>query len=252
MFGVNPDGSVVISRTTPTGREIALADAATGDILRSIVDVPGDENVYHAAVDPSGRRLLYLAGRTDRVPLRQITIGDDLPVELPVTVRGAEWLFAGVTPELDSLPPASVPEASVPLLKVPVSTLPPAGEPPADEAAARAAAIEVFSFVYGPWTTVAEVSPFLDDAHDQEGLQALVDETNRRFPGAPAGQSADIREVRFTSPTSAVVRYDYTSGIGGLFPNRVGEVVLVDGTWKVTRATVCNDSLEIAGLPCPP
>lgn len=133
-----------------------------------------------------------------------------------------------------------------------VPALPPAGDQPPDEEAARQAVIDVFRIVYGRWTRVEEISPYLDDPHDPEALQALVDETNRVFPGARAGQSANVVEVRFTSPTRAVVQYDYLSGTGLRFSNRVGEVVLIDGTWKVTRVTVCNDSQELAGLPCPP
>lgn len=47
----------------------------------------------------------------------------------------------------------------------------------------------------------------------------------------------------------------YTIGLPGYsvpeFPNRIGRVVLVDGVWKVTRDTLCND-LSLGGGVCVP
>jgi hypothetical protein len=46
----------------------------------------------------------------------------------------------------------------------------------------------------------------------------------------------------------------YTSVLPGYsipeIPNRIGRVVLVDGTWKVTRETACSD-LALGGVICP-
>lgn len=56
--------------------------------------------------------------------------------------------------------------------------------------------------------------------------------------------------MRFVSPTQAVVLYDLADA-NGRWPDRIGGAKLVDGAWKVARATVCND-LTLGGVQCPP
>jgi len=36
-----------------------------------------------------------------------------------------------------------------------------------------------------------------------------------------------------------------------VFPDRLGQAVLVDGAWKLTRETICADLL-LASAACPP
>ena len=48
----------------------------------------------------------------------------------------------------------------------------------------------------------------------------------------------------------AAIKYHWdVPGYGTSFYNRFGEVVLVDGTWKVTRASMCQD-FALAGTYC--
>jgi hypothetical protein len=89
-----------------------------------------------------------------------------------------------------------------------------------------------------------------DDSTDQEALrqQILV-----HFPQVPLDKiTARVEEVRFLNRTTAAVRY--TIVLPGYsipeIPNRIGRVVLVDHTWKVTRDTACND-LALGGVTCP-
>ncbi len=61
-------------------------------------------------------------------------------------------------------------------------------------------------------------------------------------------RSATIDELVFTTPAEAWFRYSIDTP-GNDFDNRYGIAVLVDGVWKITRATVCQD-LSLAGGDC--
>ena len=63
----------------------------------------------------------------------------------------------------------------------------------------------------------------------------------------PAPQ-ATIAELVFTAPDEAWFRYSIDTP-GNDFDNRYGIAVAVDGVWKITRSTVCQD-LSLAGGDC--
>jgi len=67
------------------------------------------------------------------------------------------------------------------------------------------------------------------------------------YADVAATTTATIREVSFDRPDHAWFRYQLSVGFG----DRTGEAVLVDGRWKVTRATVCAD-YALANVTCPP
>lgn len=86
--------------------------------------------------------------------------------------------------------------------------------------------------------------------HEIEAREQILD----NFPEVPLDQvSVRVEEVRFLNPATAAVRY--TIVLPGYnipeFPNRIGEAVLFDGRWKVTRATLCQD-FQLGGVTCPP
>jgi hypothetical protein len=68
------------------------------------------------------------------------------------------------------------------------------------------------------------------------------------FEEAAASAEAIVEELVFTTPTEAWFRYriETTSGI---FDKRFGIAVNVDGVWKITRNTICQD-LQLAGGDC--
>jgi hypothetical protein len=68
------------------------------------------------------------------------------------------------------------------------------------------------------------------------------------FAEDAAGASATIDELVFTAPDEAWFRYSIDTP-GNDFDNRYGIAVLVDGVWKITRSTVCQD-LSLAGGDC--
>ncbi len=125
----------------------------------------------------------------------------------------------------------------------PPPALPEPGEQPADPATAEAQITDVMARIY-------------DAANDDEGLvtddTGLAEAREQVAEGGFAGEAdsaqATIEELVFTSPTEAWFRYRIdTNGVG--LRDRYGIAQFVDGSWKVTRDTVCQD-LSMAGGDC--
>jgi hypothetical protein len=130
----------------------------------------------------------------------------------------------------------------------PPPALPDAGEQPADPGAADAEIRAAMSTLYGIVGTGEFGSDLIDDttgvAEAREQVQA------GGFAGDAASATADIVELVFTTPTEAWFRYSIDTD-GNDFDDRYGIAVFVDGVWKVTRSTVCQD-LSLAGGDCGP
>lgn len=130
----------------------------------------------------------------------------------------------------------------------PPPALPDAGEQPADPVAAEAEIRAAMSTLYGIVGTGEIGSDLIDDttgvAEAREQVQA------GGFSDDAASAVATIDELVFTTPTEAWFRYAIDTD-GNDFDNRYGIAVLVDGVWKVTRSTVCQD-LSLAGGDCGP
>ena len=66
-------------------------------------------------------------------------------------------------------------------------------------------------------------------------------------------QGANVTSVTFTSPTTAQVTYQLLNGTQVLLPAASGQAVLVNGTWRVSKATFCtlvtlgNNNQPVAG-----
>jgi hypothetical protein len=126
----------------------------------------------------------------------------------------------------------------------------PDGPPPRDEAQARNEVIRAIEVATAGSSTDAER---LASIQDSEGQVELRQEVLVHFPQVPLDSiTARVEEVRFLNRTTAAVRY--TILIPGYsipeFPDRIGRVVLDDGTWKATRETACAD-LALGGVTCP-
>jgi hypothetical protein len=126
----------------------------------------------------------------------------------------------------------------------PPPELPAPGEQPADAGADEAAIIELMSVIYGD-----------DDGDNQERIDDLTGVAEARdqireggFEEAAASAEAIVEELVFTSPTEAWFRYRIETTTG-IFSERYGIAVLIDGTWKITRNTICQD-LSMAGGDC--
>lgn len=128
-------------------------------------------------------------------------------------------------------------------------TMPEPGEPPADEASAREQIEELFSG-YGGQDPDIEV-----DEHERPNVWRDAD---RRFREEHPDYLAWAKEsylvpleIVFTAPDRATVRYDIRSDDPDI-PSpgqRLGEAVLIDGTWKVSIETSCAD-IALAGIEC--
>lgn len=123
----------------------------------------------------------------------------------------------------------------------------PGPEQPADPEAARAAVTDVFARAYAG-LDAEQRGEVIDDP---SGLDTVLDELAAGpFVEQVERARAEVREIVFVSATRAAVRYDIVIEDSSTFGDRLGEAVLVDGAWKVTRATVCRD-ITLAGATCP-
>jgi len=129
------------------------------------------------------------------------------------------------------------------------NTLPAAGaEQPADPAAAEAEIEANFDSLYGNPDDDVDRSNVIDDS---SGLDVVMDQLRDNGFGDEAESAAvTIQELVFTSPEEAVFRYTLTTPAAN-FGGQIGRARLLDGTWKITRATLCQD-LAKAGATCPP
>ena len=125
----------------------------------------------------------------------------------------------------------------------------PGPEQPADVAAARQAVTDAFLLAHGAH----------DESQDQQ-MAAIDDPTD--FPtywnDLATGPFKDevnaavvgLDDVVFETATRAAIKYHWdVPGYNMSFANRFGEVVLVDGTWKVTRESMCQD-FALASVQC--
>lgn len=128
------------------------------------------------------------------------------------------------------------------------AALPAAGPGPADPSASRTAIAAAFDVAYD---FTAPPGRRQDAVDDPGGLVGPVGEiTTGSYAGIAATVEVDIVEIVFTSPTKASVLYDLIGVPGTFGTGRIGEARLIDGHWKVTRATVCAD-LALAQVSCP-
>jgi hypothetical protein len=133
------------------------------------------------------------------------------------------------------------------------TTLPPPGtEQPADPAAARAAIERLYGHGYDEITMDERLARIDDPSGMREVFEQLQ---SGPYGSVVEGSTVVLKDLVFLSPTRAAVLTDtqVPTYPAGAFANQVGEVVLVAGTWKNTRATVCA-ALENggSGVSCPP
>jgi hypothetical protein len=128
----------------------------------------------------------------------------------------------------------------------PPPALPDAGEQPADPAAAEAEIGAAMTALYDSTVLLDEDVVYLDDP---TGVAEARDEVAAGSYSNEASSSvAVVEELVFTTPTESWFRYRIdTDGVG--LTDRYGIAVQLDGTWKITRSTVCQD-LSMAGGDC--
>ena len=88
----------------------------------------------------------------------------------------------------------------------------------------------------------------LEAIDDPRGLpEAYAELTAGPYAAQAATTTAAVGEISFDRPDHAWFHYVLSVGFGP----RTGQASLVDGRWKVARATVCAD-LALAEVTCPP
>jgi hypothetical protein len=131
----------------------------------------------------------------------------------------------------------------------PPPELPEPGVQPANADATQDIIVERFDLL---WSIDVAREDKPDDLLDSwEGVAAAIDQVM-------AGGLADVARTSrrtitgfvFTSPTQAWFRYDIITAMGE-FTDRFGYANLVDGTWRLGRAVICQD-LALAGVQCEP
>lgn len=98
-FGITADGLVLVSKSSAGNRypshdeyELAFVDAAKDGVTRSIVST-GEFDVYDAALDPSGRHIVY-ANFSTPPQVERITIGADEAASLEAESIYTAWVPA--------------------------------------------------------------------------------------------------------------------------------------------------------------
>jgi hypothetical protein len=123
----------------------------------------------------------------------------------------------------------------------------PTGPQPEDPVAARTGVVQAFDRTYGGDAAVSSGAPVLIDRPD--GLDEVTERARRGSQGKYIGTTtAVVTQVSFDRPDHAWVLYELRYE-GNTINRRRGQAVLVDGTWKVTRETVCAD-LALAQATC--
>lgn len=155
--------------------------------------------------------------------------------------RGAATRPAGSPPLPDAEPACTAP-----------TVLPaPGPEQPADPTASRLAIEAAWAQALTPGAAPAAENPAIDDPRG-------VEDARRELLDGPldaevlASVRIRVADVVFADPSTAYVRYEVVvDAYGSSLGERFGEARYVDGTWKVTRRTVCALLAEGGGT-CEP
>jgi hypothetical protein len=139
-----------------------------------------------------------------------------------------------------STDPACVPPPPAP------PPLPDPGEQPSDVAAADAAVRAVFQQAFG-----AEDDAGKDAAiDDPAGLAEIREDLKARYPELLGDRiTYEITEIVFTGPDTAAYYFRPVIADYSELPRQIGSARIVDGSWKVTRATACA-MFSLGGAGC--
>ncbi|WP_262386893.1 hypothetical protein [Streptomyces sp. TRM49041] len=138
--------------------------------------------------------------------------------------------------------PEQVP-VPTPTATVTGTTSSPATDQPADPAAARQEIERNWETFFEPETATDERVRVLEDGEEMRSVLTA-------YSGDPtaAQTSAQVQNITFTSATQAEVTYHLMTGGATALPDVQGTAVLQDGTWKVSRNTLCA-LVKLSGNP---
>ncbi|HWM21183.1 MAG TPA: hypothetical protein VNO51_15935 [Ilumatobacteraceae bacterium] len=228
------EGDVAVSATQAgwaDGQPFGIVVVQVADGITEVAATAGE--VSDRVAPSGGAAILLLPGIDPYI--------DDYTVE----VTDASGVRALDESELNPMNTAEWHAACEP----PPPPLPAAGEQPADAAAAEAAVRDVFAELFGSSVPFEDKRDGLLD--DYTGVDAAIAEArDGDFADAVATAEYTIEDFVFTSPTEAWFRYAIATGTS-YFGQRYGTSQLIDGSWRISRAVICQD-LALAGAPCEP
>jgi hypothetical protein len=115
--------------------------------------------------------------------------------------------------------------------------LPAAGaDQPADADSARAAITNAYQTVFTHGSDPETNAQYMEDA---ENIQPVAAKVKGNYSEATSTITVDIGEIRFQSPTEAALYFELKYTGGALFGKQIGYATLIDGTWKISRDTLC-------------
>lgn len=128
-------------------------------------------------------------------------------------------------------------------------SLPPAGVQPTDPATATAAIRQAYTtaFTSVPGQNADRVPPGIQDGQQ---ILSAINQARQNFPQAAASITVKTGQLVFTSPTTAALFFTVTYQQGVPYGTKIGQAVLEDGSWLVTKDTYCG-LLAFAGATCP-
>ncbi len=245
VFGVDetaPAQWLLVQAGSDVGQVVVRFDSGATDRMAPVegVAILAQQGSSGAHVEARGRTGELLDTRV--VPTPSGSCGESSSAQ---SANGSESVVSGcllpVTPGPIILTPA--PNFS----PIPVAVLPAPGVQPANPSEARARVIDAFTTAYKGDTSGSARAGAVDN---NAGIAALLDKVAHGQYADPVKVSrVRVTQVVFTSPTEATALFDILLGSQVDFANRVGQAIAVNGTWKVTRSTICSD-LARASAPC--
>jgi len=157
--------------------------------------------------------------RMTHLPARAVAVAAGLLlIPLLAACGGSSSNSASTTPTTSSTPAAS-------------------GTAPADTTAATAEIKANWKTFFAYKTPRATAATLLEDGSTMTAAlaKAVAEQATTHIK-----QGAEVTSVTFTSPTTAQVSYKLLNGNQVLLPAATGQAVLVDGTWRVSKATFCT------------
>jgi hypothetical protein len=223
-----PDDVVNVRLTTPAGAvdEMEPVDGAVVLAVKARA-----QDVQDFVMNPQGR-----AGGGGFQISAQRADGSVLSVTAAEAMNKPHPLWdVGCQPRFIEEPPAPPPTLALPE---------PGPEQPADPQAARAEIEHNFGLLYGPLDPGVDRAQSMDDNFGFPEVRKAVDQ---RFPGAAEGASVTIDEIVFVDANNAMFRYTLDTPLAD-FPDQLGRARFLDGVWKITRGTLCQDMAHGGGI----
>ena len=119
----------------------------------------------------------------------------------------------------------------------------PADGQPVDEVTAEAIAAAFETHLDG---SISDIEVRIDQVEDFEGMREAARQVFEQVGEAGAAVRARVDSISRTSATTARVVYSILLNDQVIFDGRIGEAVLIDGSWFVSKATFC-DLMALSG-----